>query len=136
MNDFKLDSEPRIKSGFIIPDAYFDSLADRVLLNLPKKEIRVIPLYRRRPVWVTSVAAVFILSLSLIFTQKDTVVKAPNKSDIKNYLVYQSDISTYDLLQSLSPEDIAELENSINDISLEGISDEAAEEYLSGENIY
>lgn len=136
MNDFKLDSEPRIKSGFITPDTYFDSLADRVLLNLPKKEIRVIPLYKRRPVWVTSVAAVFILSLSLIFTQKDSVVKAPNKADIKNYLVYQSDISTYDLLQSLSPEDIAELENSINDISLEGISAEAAEEYLSGENIY
>lgn len=136
MNDFKLDSEPRIKSGFITPDAYFDSLVDRVLLNLPEKEVRIIPLYRRRPVWVTSIAAVFILSLSLLFTQKDTVVKAPGEKAIKNYLVYQSDMSTYDFAQHLSPEDIRSLENSINDISLDAISPEAAQEYLSGENIY
>ena len=87
MNDFKLDSEPRIKSGFRAPDAYFESFADRVILSLPLKEVKVVPLYRRRPVWVTSVAAVFILSLSLVFTRKYVTVQMPDNSAIENYIL-------------------------------------------------
>jgi hypothetical protein len=131
MKDFKLDSEPKIKSGFTAPDYYFESFADRLMLQLPAPEVKVIPLYRRRPVWVTSVAAVFILSLSLIFTKEDAAATpAPSAAAIENYLVYQADMSSYDLQQNLNQKDIHELEQSIV------ISDEAIEEYLSGENIY
>lgn len=130
MNDFKLDSEPRIKSGFKAPDAYFESFADRVMLSLPLKEVKVVPLYKRRPVWVTSIAAVFVLSLSLIFTRKDTVVQMPDNAAIENYLLYQANIGSYDLSQNLS-------EKQINDLDEKSIvvSDEAIEEYLAGQNV-
>lgn len=130
MKDFKLDSEIRIKPGFTAPEAYFESFADRLMLQLPVREVKVVPLYRRRPVWVTSAAAALVLSLSLVFTQKES---APDNDTIENYLVYQSGISSYELLQNLNQEEISELEKSVLD---DAISDEDVDAYLSDENIY
>jgi len=133
MKDFKLNSEVRIKSGFIAPDAYLESFADRLMLQLPVREVKVVPLYRRRPVWVTSAAAALVLSLSLIFTEREpATAPAPDNAAIENYLVYQADISSYDLLQNLDQKEISELEESVIDAY---ISDEAVNEYYS-ENIY
>lgn len=133
MNDFKLDSRPNIKSGFQAPDTYFESLADRVMLNLPVQEVKVIPLYKRRPVWVTSAAAALVLSISLILNQKETKVPAmPDNKAIENYFAYQTEISSDVLLQNLDVKDISELQEE----SVNNISDEAIEEYLAGENVY
>lgn len=129
MKDFKLDSEVRIKSGFMASEAYFESFADRLMLQLPVREIKVVPLYKRRPVWVTSAAAALVLSLSLVFTQKEST---PDNNSIENYLVYQSGISSYDLIQNLDQEEISELEKSVLD---EAISDEDLDRYLIDENI-
>ena len=129
MKDFKLDSEVRLKSGFTAPEAYFESFADRLMLQLPVREIKVVPLYKRRPVWVTSAAAALVLSLSLVFTQKEST---PDNNSIENYLVYQSGISSYDLIQNLDQEEISELEKSVLD---EAISDEDLDRYLIDENI-
>lgn len=135
MKDFKLDSEPRMKSGFTAPDAYFDGFADRLMLQLPAQEVKVVPLYRRTPVWMTSAAAVLILSLSLLLNDKNTatptVAAVPDKEAIGDYLAYQSGMSSYELSGNLDQEDISELE--IESLS---ISDEAIEEYLYDENIY
>lgn len=132
MNDFKLDSRPNIKSGFKAPDAYFESLADRVMLNLPMPEVKVIPLYKRRPVWVTSAAAALVLSLSLILNKNEVAKKPamPDNKAIENYFAYQADISSYDLLQNLDVEGVSELQ-----VESADISDEAIEEYLTGENV-
>lgn len=132
MNDFKLDSRPNIKSGFKAPDAYFESLADRVMLNLPMQEVKVIPLYKRRPVWVTSAAAALVLSLSLILNKNEVAKKPamPDNKAIENYFAYQTDISSYDLLQNLDVEGVSELQ-----VESADISDEAIEEYLTGENV-
>lgn len=132
MNDFKLDSRPNIKSGFKAPDAYFESLADRVMLNLPVEEVKVIPLYKRRPVWVTSAAAAFVLSISLLLTENESVKTAavmPDNKAIENYLINDAGMTSDDLLQTLSANDLSELQESID------ISDKDLEQYLSEENI-
>ena len=129
MKDFKLDSEVRIKSGFMASEAYFESFADRLMLQLPQREINVVPLYKRRPVWLTSAAAALVLSLSLVFTQKES---APDNDTIENYIVYQSGISSYDLIQNLNQEEISELEKTVLD---DAISDEDVDRYLIDENI-
>lgn len=88
MNDFKLDSRPNIKSGFKAPDGYFESLTDRVMLNLPMQEVKVIPLYRRRPVWVTSAAAALVLSMSLMLSKNETAAPAmPDHATSKDYIL-------------------------------------------------
>lgn len=131
MNDFKLDSRPNIKSGFKAPDGYFESLADRIMLNLPMEKVKVIPLYRRTPVWVTSAAAALVLSLSLILNKNEAATPAmPDNAAIEDYLVNQAGLTSYDLQKNLNQQDLSDLNKSID------ISDKAIEEYLSDENIY
>lgn len=129
MNDFKLDSRPNIKSGFKTPDGYFDSLADRVMLSLPIEEVKVIPLYRRRPIWVTSAAAALVLSLSLVLSKNDAAPAMPDNAAIEDYLVNQAGLTSYDLQKNLNQKDLSDLNRSID------ISDKAIEEYFSDENI-
>jgi len=131
MNDFKLDSRPNIKSGFKTPDAYFDGLTDRIMLSLPLQEVKVIPLYKRRPVWVTSAAAAFVLSFSLLMTKKEVSTSKPDIKSYESYIVNNSNISSYDLLQNLSEQDLKELQESA--ITAD---DESIENYLSTEDAY
>lgn len=133
MNDFKLDSRPNIKSGFKAPDSYFESLADRVMLNLPVQEVKVIPLYKRTPVWISSAAAVFVLSFSLLVSQKETTVSAsmPDSKSVATFVVKkESGVSTNDLLDNLTIEDIQEMQQEAITVDNEYIGD-----YLSGESI-
>ena len=68
MNHFKLDEDDRIKPGFRVPDGYFESFTDKVMQQLPRQETRVIPLYRRRPVWLSAAAAfIVLLGLGIFF---------------------------------------------------------------------
>ena len=130
MNDFKLDSRPNIKSGFKAPDSYFESLTDRVMLNLPVQEVKVVPLYRRRPVWVTSAAAALVLSFSLMLSKSEVPVSAPSMPDAattEDYLV--NNMNTYELQENLDAEDLTELSQSVN------ISDKAIEENAVFENV-
>jgi len=132
MNDFKLDSRPNIKSGFIAPDGYFDGLTDKVMLSLPLKEVKVVPLYKRRPIWVTSAAAAFVLSFSLLMTKKEAVKPVmPDNKAIEKYVVSNSNISSYDLLQNLSEKDLRELQESAITVD-----DESIENYLSNEDVH
>ena len=41
MKPFKLDNEPKITSGFTMPEGYFDSFTDKVLTQLNKEEPKV-----------------------------------------------------------------------------------------------
>lgn len=129
MKPFKLDSEPKIKSGFKAPDGYFNGFTDRLMQQLPEEENPVIPLYRRAKVWLSAVAAVLVLALGLTVYFRQIATKQPDDSAIENYLVYQSGLSTYDLIQNLNEKDIKELEQSI------AINDDAIEDYLYEQNI-
>lgn len=130
MEHFNLESGPKIKPGFKTPDNYFEGFTDRLMQQLPVPEVKVVPLYMKRPVWMTAVAAVLVVMLTLgIFFTSGTAPTQPDDADIENYLVYQSNINTYDLMQALDEQDIAELENSM------ALSDEAIEDYLKYENI-
>ena len=65
MKDFKLDSEPKISSGFTTPDDYFDTFSEKILAQLPKEEPKVISIFNRRKTWYFAAAAVFVAMLSI-----------------------------------------------------------------------
>ncbi|MFD2602888.1 hypothetical protein [Flavobacterium suzhouense] len=130
MNDFKLDNRDTIKSGFKAPDGYFENISERIMMNIPVEEVKVIPLYRRKPVWVTSAAAALVLSFSLILTKHES--KAPALSVVsisEDYILNQSGIEASDILANLSTDDIKEL----NEQAVENISDELIEENIDFE---
>lgn len=123
MMDFKINEKDRLGTGFKAPEDYFATLADRI--SLPEPAPKVIPLYRKKPVWI-GVAASFVtlMGLGIFFSQNTKTNAAPNADDIQSYLVYNTNVSAYDIGQHLDEQDIEALESSIT------ISNDNIENYL------
>jgi len=132
MNDFKLNEEQKIKTGFTNPpDAYFDSFTDGMMQQLPEPEVKVVPLYKRKPVWLSAAAAFVTMFTGGYFLVNNTApATQPDATAIENYLVYQTNVTQYDMIDHLDTQDIQELEASIT------LNDEAVEDYLNQEDIY
>lgn len=129
MNDFKLDNEPKIKSGFIIPDNYFDNFSEKVMLKLSKNEPKVVSIWGKNIKWIYAIAAVLVISLSIPFINFNQVNsnKASN-AVIENYLSYHSTITDDDIVELLDYEDLTKLNIPTN------IEDKEVEDLLT-ENI-
>lgn len=124
MNNFKLDNEPKIKSGFQIPDNYFDTFSEKVMNKLPKEEVKVVSLWDRNKRWIYSVAAVLVLSLTIPlanqFQSTTTETATAETNEIENYLAYHASLSDEEIIKLLDKEDIAEIEitNSLDEEAL------------------
>ena len=114
MKRFDLDNEPKIEPGFKIPDNYFDSFEERLMQKLPteRNEVKVISLWQRKSVWITSAAAMFIITFGtwMYFVQNNV----ENTISTQEYLVYESDITTEDIAMNLTDADISTIENELN----------------------
>lgn len=107
MKKFNLENEPKLQSGFIVPDKYFDNFSEKVLTQLADKEIIVIPLYKRRKNIFIAAAAVFIISLLLpIYHQFSTSPEELDATTLENHLTYQTDINPYELISELEDTEI------------------------------
>ncbi|KAF2327447.1 MAG: hypothetical protein REI96_09485 [Flavobacterium nitrogenifigens] len=126
MKTFKLENEPKIKSGFKTPENYFDDFSEKVLQQLNEKEVKVIPFYKRKKTLWTAAAAVvgFALLIPVINNYRANSTDL-DEATLENYLSYHSNISQYDLIQKLDDSDIEKLGN---DVTLE---DETLEDILA-----
>jgi len=130
MNDFKLNETQKITTGFTIPNDYFESFTQRLMQQLPKPEVKVVPLYKRKPIWLSAAAGfIVMLTMGLLFTNT-TQTTQPDDDAIEHYLVYTANVNSYDLMQNLDQQDIDKLAKSIV------ISDDALKEYLSDQDVY
>ena len=124
MNNFKLDNEPKIKSGFQIPEHYFDSFSEKVMNQLPKEEPKVVSLWDRNKRWIYSAAAILVLSLTIPlanqFQSTSSEVATTETNEIENYLAYHASLSDEEIIKLLDKEDIAEIEvtNSLDEEAL------------------
>lgn len=132
MKEFKLNTSPKIESGFKMPDAiYFEKFSANILEQLPKNEPKTISLFQRNKTIISLVAAVFVLAL--VIPSVINNVNHTNDIDavtLENYLSYQSNMNQYDLLNALDEEDIEGM-NTNTDIHLEN---ETIEEILVTNN--
>jgi hypothetical protein len=62
MKAFKLENEPKIKTGFKTPDHYFDDLSAKILQQINEKEVKVIPIYKRKKVLSLMAAAAIVIA--------------------------------------------------------------------------
>ena len=136
MNDFKLDNEPKIKSGFQIPENYFDSLSEKVMNQLPKEEPKVVSLWDRNKRWIYSAAAVLVLSLTIPLANQiqstSSEVATTETNEIENYLAYHASLSDEEIIKLLDKEDIAEIEvtNSLDEEALkQALNEDSNTEY-------
>ena len=136
MNDFKLDNEPKIKSGFQIPENYFDTFSEKVMNQLPKEEPKVVSLWDRNKRWIYSAAAVLVLSLTIPLANQiqstSSEVATTETNEIENYLAYHASLSDEEIIKLLDKEDIAEIEvtNSLDEEALkQALNEDSNTEY-------
>ena len=115
MKEFKLENETKITTGFVTPDNYFEDFSAKFMQNLPSNEVavvKVIPLYKRRSTIISLIAAIFAIALMLpIFNQSPVATTSTeiDQASLENYLSYQTNVSQYDLINSLETEDLEDL---------------------------
>jgi hypothetical protein len=129
MKDFKLDNEPKIATGFQIPENYFEQFSEKVMNKLPNQEPKVISLWDRNKKWIYGAAAVVVLSLSIPIANQLQNNSDESTNEIENYLAYHASISNEDLVELLEEEDIAKIEvsNSIDNETMEEVLHETTE---------
>lgn len=126
MKKFDLHNDPKIKSGFKIPENYFEGFEDRLMQQLPETEVRVISLSKKRTTWISAVAAVFVVSLG--FWLYTNYQNNELETSTQMYLAYQSDVTTEDIAAQLTDDDITNFEK---ELGLYGTESEAyVNEYL------
>ena len=126
MNEFKLENEPKIKSGFKAPENYFVDFSAKVIQRLPENEPKVISIFSRKKTWIYAVAAILIVAVSIpIYTTIVTQQNDLDKTTIENYLTSQNAISDDELTNLLDEDDIQKMKLNFN------IEDKAIEDLLS-----
>ncbi|MFV8354006.1 hypothetical protein [Flavobacterium sp.] len=126
MKTFKVENEPKIETGFITPEHYFENFSIKMMEQLPNNEPKVISIFQKRKNIFMLVAAVLVLALMIpILNYSTENSKDLDAVALENYITYQSNVNQYDLISVLESEDI----NTINSgIVLE---DDAIEDHLS-----
>ena len=114
MNEFKLDNKPKIKSGYKVPDAYFENLESSVLQKISTKETPVFKLFTKRN-WLLTAAAIFVIALSIPFVnQMTTSTSSVDEVQLENYLSEQSNLSEDDIVELLDEEKIEKIKLDLN----------------------
>ena len=130
MKTFKLDNEPKIESGFKIPEHYFDDFSARVMQQLPVEEPKTISLFAKRKTWIYAAAAVLVLALSIPVVNNNFYGRSSEIDDatLENYISYHSNVSSLDIVNLLDEKDIQKINIDLN------IEDRVIENELSAEN--
>ena len=113
----------KFETGFKIPDNYFENFEDGTLTKIEVKPVKVISLWQRKSVWISSVAAIFIIAFGTWFYFQEN--SSQTNFESSDYLAYEANITTEDIVQHLTDEDLSILENELN------ILDKQSENYIN-----
>lgn len=115
MKAFKLENEPKIKTGFKTPEHYFDDFSTKVLQQISeKKEVKVIPIYKRKKVLSIAAAAAVVITLMIpVVNNYNNTSKELDEDTLETYLSYQSNLNQDDLIQKLDTKDIQQLSKNV-----------------------
>lgn len=122
MKTFKLDNEPKIETGFTVPEHYFEDFSAKMMQQLPKNEPKVISIFARKKTWMYAAAAIMVLALSLpIYNNYFSHSSEIDETTLENYITYHSTVSDADLVNLLDEQDIQKIsiDLDIEDITIE-----------------
>ena len=111
MKEFDLENNRKTESGFKIPDQYFESLEFKIMDQLTKNPVKVISLFETRKFWIGSVAAILLIAITALFYFNNSEISNTNTEE---YLTYQTNLSTEDIVEHLTDDDILKIEASLN----------------------
>ena len=129
MKPFDLENKNEIKSGFKVPENYFEQFEAKMMAQIPvEKETKVVSLFYRKQVLISAIAAVFLLAIAIPVYFNMASESNLDASTIENYLVQQQNVGITELSKHLTDEDITALEKNL---SLNESNPDAVEDYLS-----
>lgn len=129
MKPFDLENKNEIKSGFKVPDNYFEQFEAKMMAQIPvEKETKVVSLFYRKQVWISAIAAVFLLAIAIPVYFNMASESNLDASTIENYLAQQQNVGITELSKHLTDDDIVALEKNL---SLNESNPDAVEDYLS-----
>ena len=129
MKQFDLENNKEMKSGFKVPENYFEQFEAKMMEQISKeKETKVVSLFYRKQVWISSIAAVLLLAIAIPVYFNMAKENNLYAGTIEVYLSQQQGIGITELSKHLTDEDIAELENNL---SINEANSDAVEDYLS-----
>lgn len=125
MNPIDLHKQPKIKSGFKVPESYFEELDSRISVQLAIEEPKVIQLNPNRKYWFSAIAAVVVLAVSIPLYQNWKVNSTTlDDESIEQYLSYHPTIYTEDIISHLDESDLISLQKQ------QALETETIEKYL------
>ncbi|MEY2670628.1 MAG: hypothetical protein RLZZ577_944 [Bacteroidota bacterium] len=126
MKKFNLEKDPKITSGFKVPEHYFDNFSEKVMGQLPTDTKKVIPLYNQKNKLFVAVAAVLVFGLFLpVYNQLVQPSEELDTITLENHLSYQTNINQYDLISELDKVDLNKMSATIP------LNDEIIEDHLT-----
>ena len=129
MKRFDLEHNKEIKSGFKVPENYFEQFEAKMMAQIPaQKETKVVSLFYRKQVWISAIAAVFLLAIAIPVYFNMASESNLDASTIENYLAQQQNVGITELSKHLTDDDIIALEKNL---SLNESNPDAVEDYLS-----
>ena len=129
MKQFDLENNKEIKSGFKVPENYFEQFEAKMMKQISKeKKTKVVSLFYRKQVWISAIAAVLLLAIAIPIYFNMAKENNLDAGTIEVYLSQQQGIGITELSKHLTDEDIAELENNL---SINEANSDAVEDYLS-----
>ncbi|WP_310379124.1 hypothetical protein [Flavobacterium sp.] len=114
MKPFKLENEEKIKTGYTVPENYFEDFSARVMQQVSKEEPKIISFFKRRSTWTYTAAALFVMALSIPIYDELNQSKEIDNATIENYLTANSSISDAELVSLLDEKDIQEMSIELN----------------------
>jgi hypothetical protein len=125
MKNINLNNE-KIESGFKVPEGYFDQFESKMLCQLAgENEPKVISLWKNKRVWMTSIAAVLLISIALpIYFSMNDIKTSIEDETFETYLAMQPNMTNYEIATQFTIEDFASLEESL------ALNDDEVELYL------
>lgn len=133
MKNFDLENNNKITTGFTVPEDYFEQFEAKMMqqISIQKttvKEVKVVSLFYRKQVWMSSIAALILLAIAIPVYFNMAKENNIESHSIENYLENQQYLSENEIIEHLSDEDINEFENSLSASTNEN---DAIENYLS-----
>lgn len=115
MKTFNLDNHPKIESGFLTPEHYFEDLSSKIMQQIQQKKTKTKSLFGTKKRQFYAIAAILVLALSIpLYLKFQTKESAIDNTAIENYLSYQGNISDDDLVDLMNEDDIEQLNFDLN----------------------
>lgn len=113
MKDFNLEKQTKIETGFNVPEGYFDSFSEKVMSQIAtensNENSKVVSLFDRNKKWILSTAASFIVFFSVGYYFFNSNKKENEEQEIENYIVHDTTISDYEIVDLMNQNDIQKL---------------------------